>query len=419
MKTSSSSGREVTSTLATHGGPHEGWAKLWPLDPGVVFLNHGSFGACPTEVLRHQASLRDEMEAEHVRFLARELDERLDAARQALGAFVGAYPDELAFVSNATSGVNAVLRSYPLAAGAEVLTTDHAYGACRNALDFVASRAGARLVVVTLPFPLASADEVVEAVMAAVTPRTRLVLLDHITSPTALVLPIERLLAELGQRGVEVIVDGAHAPGMVPLDLRRLGATYYSGNCHKWLCAPKGAAFLWVRCDRQTEVRPLTISHGATATRAGRSRFRLEFDWTGTDDPTAWLTVPRAIDYLGSLVPGGWPALMARNRGLALEARRRLCAAIGSPPPCPEDMVGSIASVRLPDGRVMESTWRRIDPLQRRLFEEWSIEVPVMTWPSAPGRLLRISAQLYNEGQHYTRLAEALSAELAAERRPQ
>jgi isopenicillin-N epimerase len=391
-------------------------SDLWPLDRGVIFLNHGSFGACPTEVLRHQAALRAEMEAEPVRFLSRELDDRLDAARQALAAFVGADPDDLAFVTNATSGVNTVLRSFVLSPGDELLTTDHAYNACKNALDFVAGRAGARVVVAKIPFPVASRAEIVDAVMAKVTPRTRLALLDHVTSATALVLPIERLIAELAGRGVEVVVDGAHAPGMVSLDLRTLGATYYSGNCHKWLCAPKGAAFLAVRRDRQPDVRPLTISHGASVTRPGRSRFRLEFDWTGTSDPTAWLTVPKAIDYLGSLVPGGWSALMARNHQLALEARRRLCATVGSPPPCPDEMVGSLASIILPDGPTTEIGWRRPDPLQRRLFEGWGIEVPVMSWPAAPRRLVRISAQLYNSREHYARLAEALGKALAAER---
>lgn len=390
----------------------EDLAGHWSLERGLVFLNHGSFGACPTEVLRHQAALRAEMEAEPVRFLSRELDDRLDVARAALAAFVGADPDELAFVTNATGGVNAVLRSRVFAAGDELLTTDHAYGACRNTLQFVAERTGARVVIVTVPFPVASPDEVVAAVLAKVTPRTRLALLDHVTSPTALILPIERLSAELGARGVEVLVDGAHAPGMVPLNLARLGATYYSGNCHKWLCAPKGSAFLWTRRDRQPEVRPLTISHGANAVRPGRSRFRLEFDWTGTSDPTAWLTVPRALEYLGGLLPGGWPTLMARNHALALEGRRLLCAAAGTEPPCPDDMVGSLAAVRLPDGTA-EVGWRRPDPLQARLFDDWRIEVPVMSWPAAPRRLVRISAQLYNRREHYERLAEALRKELA------
>jgi isopenicillin-N epimerase len=391
------------------------WAALWPLDPSVAFLNHGSYGACPAEVLRYQAALRAEMEAEPVRFLGRELDDRLDAARARLGAFVGADPDDLAFVSNATGGVNAVLRSLRLAAGDELLTTDHAYQACRNTLDFVAERSGARVVTVTLPFPVTSPQAIVDTVLAGVTPRTRLALLDHITSPTALILPLARLVAALAARGIDAVVDGAHAPGMVPLDLRALGAAYYSGNCHKWLCTPKGSAFLWVRRDRQADVHPLTISHGAKGERAGRSRFRLEFDWTGTQDPTAWLTVPMAIDYLAGLVPGGWPALMARNRALALEARRLLCAAAGTEPACPEEMIGSIASVILPDNRTVETGWRVRDPIQGRLFESWGIEVPIMRWPAPPKRMIRVSAQLYNHLPQYARLAEVLRKELAAD----
>jgi isopenicillin-N epimerase len=391
------------------------WAALWPLDRSVMFLNHGSYGACPAEVLRYQDALRAEMEAEPVRFLGRELDDRLDAARARLGAFVGADPDDLAFVSNATGGVNAVLRSLRLAAGDELLTTDHAYQACRNTLDFVAERSGARVVTVTLPFPVTDPQAIVDTVLAGVTPRTRLALLDHITSPTALILPLERIVAALAARGIDSVVDGAHAPVMVPLDLRALGAAYYSGNCHKWLCTPKGSAFLWVRRDRQADVHPLTISHGAKGERAGRSRFRLEFDWTGTQDPTAWLTVPMAIDYLAGLVPGGWPALMARNRALALEARRLLCAAVGTEPPCPEEMIGSIASVILPDNRTVETGWRVRDPIQGRLFEAWGIEVPIMRWPAPPKRMVRVSAQLYNHLPQYVRLAEALRKELAAD----
>jgi isopenicillin-N epimerase len=390
------------------------WAAFWPLDPSVAFLNHGSYGACPAEVLRYQAALRSEMEAEPVRFLGRELDDRLDAARARLGAFVGADPDDLAFVSNATGGVNAVLRSLRFAPGDELLTTDHAYQACRNTLAFVAERTGARVVTVTLPFPVTSPQAIVDTVLAGATPRTRLCLLDHITSPTALILPLERIVSALAARGIDSVVDGAHAPGMIPLDLRAIGAAYYSGNCHKWLCTPKGSAFLWVRRDRQAEIHPLTISHGAVGVRPGRSRFRLEFDWTGTQDPTAWLTVPMAIDYLAGLVPGGWPALMARNRALALEARRLLCEAVGTPPACPEEMIGSIASVILPDNRTVETGWRVRDPLQSRLFEAWGIEVPIMRWPAPPKRMIRISAQLYNHLRQYVGLAGALRKELAA-----
>ena len=308
-----------------------------------------------------------------------------------------------------------VLRSRVFEPGDELVTTNHAYNACKNALEYVAQRTGARVVIVTLPFPT-TPDAVVDAVLAHVTTRTRLALLDHVTSPTALVLPIERLITELSRRSVDVLVDGAHAPGMVPLDLRTLGATYYSGNCHKWLCAPKGSAFLWVRRDRHADVRPLTISHGANARSPGRARFRLEFDWTGTSDPTAWLTVPKAIDYVGALLPGGWPAVMARNHALALDARQLLCDAAGTVPPCPETMVGSLASVVLPDGPTTDVFWRNPDPLQPRLFHGWGIEVPIMSWPSPPRRLIRVSAQLYNQRAQYARLGEALAKELAAER---
>ncbi|MBI4638473.1 MAG: aminotransferase class V-fold PLP-dependent enzyme [Candidatus Rokubacteria bacterium] len=396
----------------TAGVEPQSWERLWSLDPAIIFLNHGSFGACPTAVLRYQAELRAEMEAEPVRFLSRELFDRLDVARGALARFLGADPEDVAFVANATSGVNAVLRSLLLAPGDELLTTNHAYAACRNALDFVAGRAGATIVVADVPFPLASAAEVVEAVLRRVTARTRLALLDHVASPTGLVLPIARLVAELAGRGVETLVDGAHAPGMLPLDLRALGASYYSGNCHKWLCAPKGAGFLYVSPGRRAEIRPLTISHGARATRAGRSRFHLEFDWTGTDDPTAHLAVAKAIDYLGGLLPGGWPALMAQNRELALEARGILCAALGAPAPCPAEMVGALASVPLPDGTTTDIGWRRPDPLQPRLLDGWGIEVPIISWPAPPKRLVRVSAQLYNTRAQYTRLADALTKAL-------
>jgi isopenicillin-N epimerase len=395
----------------TSPGPFDnGWRQLWPLDPGVTFLNHGSFGACPRAVLEVQGRLRERLEAEPVRFLSRELEGLLDRARAALGAFVGADPDDLAFVPNATSGVNTVLRWLDLEAGDELLATDHTYNACRNALEAVATRAGARVVVATLPFPAATPERTLETVLARAGPRTRLALVDHVTSPTGLVLPIERLVHELESRGVDTLVDGAHAPGMVPLDLGALGAAYYAGNCHKWICAPKGSGFLHVRRDRQKGVRPLVISHGANSPRADRSAFRLEFDWTGTADPTAYLAVPEAIRYMGSLLPGGWPALMAHNRGTALAARDRLCAALGVPPPAPDPMIGSLAALPVPPGFGPAPVDGERDPLQTALFDRFGIEVLVFTWRALAARILRVSAQVYNSASDYERLAGALGA---------
>jgi isopenicillin-N epimerase len=388
---------------------NESGASPWLLDPAITFLNHGSFGSCPRPILDEQLRLREQLEREPVRFMVRELEPLLDEARRALGDFVGAQPDDLAFVPNATAGVNAVLRSLELRAGDELLTTDHAYNACKNALDFVAERSGARVVVAAVPFPLASPDEVVDALLARVTARTRLALIDHVTSPTGLVLPAATLVEELQRRGVDVLVDGAHGPGMVPLALDALGAAYYTGNCHKWLCAPKGAGFLHARRDRQAALRPTVISHGMNSPRRDRSRFRLEFDWTGTMDPTAALCVPAAIRWLGAVVEGGWPALMAQNRDQALAARRLLCDALDVPPPCPDAMIGALASVTLPDGGgAQPTTPLYADPLQDLLLDRHGIEVPIIPWPAWPRRLVRVSAQLYNSLDQYRRLAELL-----------
>ncbi|MBP7147933.1 MAG: aminotransferase class V-fold PLP-dependent enzyme [Acidobacteria bacterium] len=384
-------------------------APAWPLRGDVAYLNHGSFGACPRAVLERQAELRARLEAEPYRFLARELEPLLDAAREELARFVGADPEGLAFVPNATHGVNTVLRSVELERGDELLTTDHAYNACRNALDHVAARSGARVVVAAVPFPLQRPEQVVGAVLERVTPRTRLALLDHVTSPTGLVFPVQELVAELRARGVDALVDGAHAPGMLELELDRLGAAYYTGNAHKWLCAPKGAAFLHVRADKRAALRPLSISHGFNADRPTRSRFRLEFDWTGTDDPTPWLCIPEAIRVVGSLVAGGWAEVRARNRALALAARDLLCAALHVPVPCPDEMIGSLASVplpRLPAGS--ELARLDFDPLTDLVFERHRIETWFYKWPAPGGKVVRASAQLYNTREQFARLAAVL-----------
>ncbi len=378
-------------------------ARHWGLDPEVVFLNHGSFGACPTAVLAHQAALRARLEAEPVRFFVREYQQLLDAARAEVAAFLGADTDGLAFVANATTGVNAALRALELGPGDALVVTDHEYPACRNAAHRIAAERGFEVVTASVPYPIASEEQAVDAVVSAFGSATRALLIDHVTSQTALVLPVERIAREARDRGIRVVVDGAHAPGMLDLDVAALGVDAWTGNCHKWVCAPKGAGVLWAAPELRERARPLVISHGATT--APPERYHVEFDWTGTGDPTAWLSVPEAIRVVGGMVPGGWPEVRRRNHALALAARDLLCDALGIDTPAPDEMLGSMASLPLPDGVPDPPP---IDALQDRLWHDHRIEVPVIAWPAPPRRLLRVSAQLYNAPGQYALLAGAL-----------
>ncbi|MBD2597840.1 penicillin epimerase [Nostoc sp. MBR 210] len=380
------------------------YQELWTLDPSVVFLNHGSYGACPKVVLAMQQSLRSQLEQDPVNFFGRKWEPLLDNARSQLAAFIHADVQDLVFVPNATTGVNSVLRSLHFAPDDEILTTNHEYNACRNALNFITSRTGARVVVAQIPFPVESPQQIITAVLEQISPKTRLALLDHITSQTGLIFPIAQLVKELQARSVETLIDGAHAPGMISLNMQEIGATYYTGNCHKWLSAPKGAAFLYVRRDKQAEIHPLTISHGANSPRIDKSRFQLEFDWTGTDDPTAYMCVPEAIALMGSLLPGGWIELMQRNHQLVIQARQLLCTTLQVQPPCPEEMIGSMAVVPMPVSLANQSyIW-----LHDQLFDQFGIQVQVVPWTESPGMLIRISAQIYNTLEQYEYLATAL-----------
>src|SRR5512141_1261284 len=392
------------TTSATDSTPANDLRRYWALDQDVTYLNHGAFGACPWPVLRAQDEGRTKMERHPIRFHDMELEGHLAHARGRLAEFLHADPADLAFVPNATTGVNTVLASLDFAPGDEILATDHEYNACLNAARRVAAKHGANVVVASLPFPTTSPDQMAAALLERVTPRTRLVLVSHVTSPTALVLPVERIVSELSARGIDTLVDGAHAPGMLPLDLAALGVAYYTGNCHKWLCAPKGAGFLYVRRDRQGQIHPLVTSHGANSPRADQSLFRLEFDWTGTSDPTAYLSIPAALDFIAGLVPGGWPEVIERNHRLVLVGRQKLLTVVGGTPMAPESMLGSLAAIELPDSvrpasvppdatADPHSTYP-LDPLRDALSDEDAIEVPVFTWPHTPAAAAPRAAHL-------------------------
>ena len=388
-------------------------AGPWVLEEGVLHLNHGSFGATPATVLEAQQRLRNRMEANPTKyFLGGEYQRELDSARRAVAGFVGGDEAGLVFVNNATTGVNAVLRSLEptLAPGDEIVVTDHEYNACRNAATVSAARAGARVVTAGVPFPIESSQQAADAVLAAVTERTRILLIDAVTSATGLVLPIAEIAAAV-EPDVRVLVDAAHAPGMIDFDVAELGASYVTANCHKWMCSAKGAGFLWVRADRRDDMYHSVISHGYNGGwPSSGGRLHAQFDWTGTEDPSAWLTVPVALDAVKAMHPEGWPGVRRSIRELCLTGRGILLDALGIDLPAPDDMIGAIASLPVPPAD--HSGNEIFDPLMAALEQRYRIQVPVFTWPAPPDRLLRISAHLYNDESQYHRLAEAVTAEL-------
>jgi isopenicillin-N epimerase len=350
---------------------------LFLLSPEVVYLNHGAFGACPRPVFDIYQEWQREFEREPVDLFERRLENELAEVRAALGDYIGAPADDLALVLNATSALNAVLRSLSLGRGDEILTTGHEYGAIKLLLEFVSERTGARVV--------RGSSMDAEGIWAGKTERTRVLVVSHVTSSTALLVPVEELCRRAREAGVLSVIDGAHAPGQVPLDLERMGADFYAGTCHKWLCAPKGAGFLYARPEHQQLLEPLVVGWGH-----GESAFALRHDWDSTRDPAAYLAVPAAIEFV-------------REHGRAVDCREllqegaRQLAAAGFEPFATEQPL-QMASFRLP----------ACDPeeVERRLFEEFRIEVPVREWDGQP--LLRVSVAPYNTPEDLDHLKEAL-----------
>ncbi len=363
----------------------------WALDPSVSYLNHGSFGATPRTVLAVQARLRAEMEAEPVQFLGRSLPARLLEVRTRVASFVGADVRGLALVTNATQGVNTVLHAMDWHPGDEVIIADHGYHAVKQAVRYLGDRFGVVFVPAVVPFPVDNPGQIADAFARAISPRTRLIIADHITSATAIIFPVAEIIRRAGS--IPVLVDGAHAPGMVPLELEQLGAAFYTGNLHKWVCAPKGCALLWVAPEWRDRVHPTVISHGYGL---GMDE---EFDWTGTFDPTAWLAIPSALDHYEEL---GGEAVRANNHALVRGGRVAIAEALGVTLPHPDDraLYGSIAAIPYPSGgNGVELT--------RRLFEAHRIEVPFTQYDHRVW--VRISGQAYNSPAEYARLAEILS----------
>ncbi|SHG27825.1 isopenicillin-N epimerase [Kaistia soli DSM 19436] len=385
------------------------------LDPKVVFLNHGSFGACPRPVFEEYQRWQAKLERQPVEFLdsRRGLEANLRVARTALAAELRTAPDNVAQVSNATTGLNIALQSLPLKAGDEILTTNHEYSALEKTLLFIARRTGAKIVQVTVPLPLTSADAFHDAVRAGITPRTRVLFLSHITSPTALLFPIETLVAEARAQGIWSVIDGAHSPGHTPLDLDALGADFYSGNCHKWMMSPKGSAFLYVRPELQAMIDPLVISHGWTADNKepgvrgpfGASAFVDEIEMQGTRDPSPWLAVPAALEFRRA---HDWWRVAAECGRLAQETAARVSDLFGLPPlSSPEFSAPQMVAMPIP----------ACDPLaiHDELYRDYGIEIPVFEWQGH--HIARLSCQGYNTREQMDLLVRALG-DLLAQRQP-
>jgi len=376
------------------------------IDPSVVYLNHGSFGACPKAILDAQSAHRLDAERELVRFYVKDSWGKIDRARNALAGLVHCDPQDLVFVHNATTGVATVLDNLDLSEGDELLVTNCEYQACLNNFTRTAERTGAKVARVTLPWPIESEEQVIDAVMSGVTDRTKIALLSLITSSTGIRLPIEQLIPMLKERGVETILDAAHGPGCIPMDINSWGAAYTTGNAHKWLCAPKGAAFLHVRSDLQDGFTPLVVSNDAldlegAGKKTDRSGFNHAFDYAGTDDVTMYLTIADCINWFESNIEGGVNGNMQRNRDLCLQARDLICEELGCTPPVPDSMLGPLSTIDLPSGN---QTAREI---KDQLESEFNIQIPI--WGTPAGTVaVRISVQAYNSIEQYRYLARAL-----------
>ncbi len=367
------------------------------LRPDVIYLNHGSFGACPRPVFEDYQRWQRELEDNPAGFFSRRLKDYLRGARGALAAYVGAEADDLVYVPNATTGVNIVARSLSLRGADEVLGTDHEYGALERAWRFICERHGATYVRASIPVPVVSREQIVEAVWSRVTSRTRVLFISHITAPTSLILPVEDLVRRARDAGILTVIDGAHAPGQIPVDVTTLGADFYAGNCHKWLCAPKGAGFLHARREVQPLLQPLIVSWGWHAEKPGPSRFIDEHELQGTKDHAAALAVPAAIEFLKT---HDWNAVRSRCHDLVRAARSAIRAMTASPALCPDDgtWFSQMASIPLPP----------CDPetIMARLHEAHGIEVPVWNWNGR--QLMRVSVQGYNTRADIDALVEAL-----------
>ncbi|KAI1353949.1 pyridoxal phosphate-dependent transferase [Xylaria sp. FL0043] len=386
----------------------------WQIRSDIVYLDNGAFGACPAVVVEEQQNIRRWIEENPHEFFERNYISSWENSRRILADFLHAEASDLVFTPGATHGMNVVIQSQTFDAGDEIITTNHAYSSVRLVLDHVAKIHGATVVVVDIPLEVSGQDAVLQRILASVTPRTRFAVIDHVPSRSGLIFPAKEIVSELAGLGIDTLVDGAHAPGMIPLNITDINAAYYVANCHKWMCVPRGVGFLHVRRDRAQGIKPLVIARSPfVVNKSKHSHLEHSFGWMGTYCPSAVLTLPTSISYLRTVLPGGYIGLITRNHDLTVLARRIICRTLGISLPCPDSMIGAMATIPLPDSPGPEQ--EGMLPIQQTLWREHGIVIPIYSWPSYPKRVMRLSVQAYNSLDQYLRLANCLRAVLQDE----
>lgn len=387
------------------------YRELFGIENGFTALNHGSFGACPVEIINYQFELVRKMESLTTRFFTRIIKPLIAESMEILSSFVNAPANDIVFVRNATTAANAVINSMDFQKGDEIVTTNLIYGSCRNALDHAAQTKGAVIKKAAIPFPVKSENEITESILGLITKKTKLIFIDHVTSETAMIMPVKKICNEANRLGIDIFIDGAHAPGMIPLDISAINPTYYTGNCHKWICAPKGSAFLYVRPDRQENTIPPVISNYFRQGETANEKLHNSFDWSGTMDYTSHACVGKTIEYLRDNIDGGWNEIMKRNHELAITGRNIIAKELHLDQYLADELIGSMATIKLNSTAVIDPS-TGLDIIQIELLDKYNIETVITTLYPTKQRILRISAALYNNENDYELLAEALKMTL-------
>jgi isopenicillin-N epimerase len=414
---------EMESNTSVNGNhqdlpPTSEYFKEWPLRPDIVHLDHGSCGGCPHKVRNAQRKISDDIEYSPPSWFGKNYASGLRNSKEALAGFLNANVAGLAIMPGTTQGLNAAVFSQHFNAGDELLITNHAYSSALLILRHIAEQVNARVVIANVPFPVKSEDEVVESILSHVTPKAKFAIIDHIPSRTGVIFPIKRIVAELDSRDVVTLVDGAHGPGQIEVDLRDINAPYYVASLHKWMCAPRGLGLLYVREDKIASTKPVIVARTCyyRDSHAGvHTQFEHDFDWIGTFDPSTYLSLPAIVDFLSTVLPGGHRGLVQRNHHVALEARKIIHRELGIPPASPDEMLGSMVTFPLPDTIGPESPQGTL-PLQKKLMEHSGIEAQVYNWPQYPKRVMRLSIQAHNSIEQIEYLARHLKAALEAEK---